>query len=308
MQIREISYILAIAKYGSISAAAEKLYVSQPYLSQFLRSYEDSLGTSLFVRSVTGVELTPAGEKFVSIASKMEEMYDKLQQDIRQIQGNDSCTSIRFGIPASKGNLYLANILQRFGNRYPHIQILINGENSTYLEQALLMNELDMIMVAGPLDHEELTHKVLTQEEIYLAVSSSHKIFKETYMRSDGRLCVRPEAIKTEHFVFLAQGCRLRKEADRFFEKKIDKYVQAYEVGNIDMALGLVRSCLGYTFVSAAQASTDNGLEYLSVGDKGIFRDIIMAYRKKADIDPIYAELTEDVAAVLSVSNISRQK
>lgn len=51
VEIKELTYILAIAREGSISRAAEKLYMSQPNLSQFLKNFEASIGTVLFYRT-----------------------------------------------------------------------------------------------------------------------------------------------------------------------------------------------------------------------------------------------------------------
>lgn len=58
MDIKNIRYLFAIEELKSISAAAKRLYISQPTLSQFLKKYEDDLGYPIFIRTKQGLKLT----------------------------------------------------------------------------------------------------------------------------------------------------------------------------------------------------------------------------------------------------------
>ena len=72
MDIRYIHYIRTIAKLGSISLAANELFISQPSLSQRLRQYEDDLGYPIFFRTQKGLVLTREGEIFLKTARQIE--------------------------------------------------------------------------------------------------------------------------------------------------------------------------------------------------------------------------------------------
>ena len=76
--MKSLRYIVAIADEKSITKAAERLFVAQPSLSQFLQKYESDLGCRIFQRYSKGVCLTGAGEKFVPKARKLVEMYDQM--------------------------------------------------------------------------------------------------------------------------------------------------------------------------------------------------------------------------------------
>ena len=76
MELRNITYFLRIVETGSLSKAAESLYLTQPTLSRFLSKLEDELGVTLFRRSKsTALELTEAGQKIAVRARKLQEQY-----------------------------------------------------------------------------------------------------------------------------------------------------------------------------------------------------------------------------------------
>lgn len=65
LSLRSLEYVLEVAKAGSISRAAQNLFLSQPHLSNTINSMESELGTPLFYRSVKGISLTKEGEIFI---------------------------------------------------------------------------------------------------------------------------------------------------------------------------------------------------------------------------------------------------
>lgn len=71
MDLKDLEYTLAIAKYRSISKAAKELFLSQPYLSSKLKSLEKELGIQIFQRTSTGIIPTPSGEELLNSAAKI---------------------------------------------------------------------------------------------------------------------------------------------------------------------------------------------------------------------------------------------
>ena len=74
-------YFLTVARERSISKAAEKLYVSQPYLSQHILRLEESFHTRFFNRETTPLTLTPAGEIYARSLESSRQLYQKLLQE-----------------------------------------------------------------------------------------------------------------------------------------------------------------------------------------------------------------------------------
>ena len=72
MNIKHAQYMLTVMQEGSITAAAKKLYISQPSLSQMIKLVETNLGTPIFNRSTDPITLTYAGEKYIEAAKDLE--------------------------------------------------------------------------------------------------------------------------------------------------------------------------------------------------------------------------------------------
>ena len=83
MNIKQAQYILTIANEGSITAAAKKLYISQPSLSQMVRQVEKELGVALFDRTSLPLRLTYAGEKYLECAHTMIVANDRLENQLQ---------------------------------------------------------------------------------------------------------------------------------------------------------------------------------------------------------------------------------
>lgn len=79
MDIRHLKYALEVERYGSISKTAERLYVSQPFLSKLIRDLEDDLGFDIFNRSSRGVEPTKKGKEFLMRARAVTTGFDDLE-------------------------------------------------------------------------------------------------------------------------------------------------------------------------------------------------------------------------------------
>lgn len=87
MRLEQIEQVLQIAEQKSINKAAKSLYVSQPMLSQSIKSLENEIGKQLFIRSGSGVELTPFGHVFADQAANVIREFDSLKQLCRQNLG-----------------------------------------------------------------------------------------------------------------------------------------------------------------------------------------------------------------------------
>ncbi|MDR1940048.1 MAG: LysR family transcriptional regulator [Clostridiales bacterium] len=79
MTLQKLRYIVAIVESGSVSAAAERLFISQPSLSAALREVEDEIGIELFSRTNKGITLSPAGSEFLGYARQVLEQEDMLE-------------------------------------------------------------------------------------------------------------------------------------------------------------------------------------------------------------------------------------
>lgn len=143
---RELTYVKTIAEEGSVSAAARKLYIAQPSLSQSLQRIEESLGAKLFDRTSSGLRLTQAGKMYLAMANRVLKLYEDLQTELSDMEALAS-GSVRFGTTRLLGKMLLPEVLPAFHKRYPNIKLEIVEGNSKQLDRALMACEINFAVM-----------------------------------------------------------------------------------------------------------------------------------------------------------------
>ena len=121
---RNPEYFLTIAREKSISRAAEKLYISQSSLSQYIAKLEDALEVKLFDRSRNPIQLTEAGRIYQSYLESNDHLYQKLQSDLCSLNSNRS-QELNIGLGTWRGSLLLPEILPDFLAQHPQAQVTL---------------------------------------------------------------------------------------------------------------------------------------------------------------------------------------
>lgn len=155
MNDRELLYVKTIAEEGSVSAAARKLFIAQPSLSQSLARIEDSLGTKLFDRTPSGLKLTAAGKKYHLMATRVLKLYEDLRLELEEIDSLNGGT-VAFGITPLLGKMLMPEVLPVFHARYPMVRLQVVEGNSKELDSKLTGCEIAFAVVhrlVGSMNH-----------------------------------------------------------------------------------------------------------------------------------------------------------
>ena len=214
MNIKQAYYIKTIAECGSITAAAKKLYVSQPSLSQMLRHVEEELGVELFDRSVTPFYLTYAGEKYLHAARIMLEASEQLQSEIREIRQEHS-GRLRLGISVSRGLQVLPYVIPRFCAEYPNVKLELVESGSDTLDAMIQEGKIDLALAAIESISPDMTYELIEQETIGILAGKDSKIAQ----RLVSGTAVTIEDAKEDVFVSLCKGHSSRIVQDKLFRK-----------------------------------------------------------------------------------------
>jgi len=134
----------SIAKEGNLTAAAQRLFISQPSLSGMLAHMEEELGVKLFDRSVTPMMLTYAGEQFVKSAEEILAIYYDLQHRMDDIS-DAYIGRLNVGCGPRLSPYLIPKILPQFMKRYPDVQINLFEYARQLLEQRLASGNLDLV-------------------------------------------------------------------------------------------------------------------------------------------------------------------
>ncbi len=278
MHLKELNYLVTLADEKSISRAADRLYMAQSSLSQFLQQYEAELGTPLFVRTSKGIRLTAAGELFVENARSILTHYRLVQNelcDMAQLKSG----SIIFGVSSFRGRYLLPKILKRFYEKYPNIRVDIVEANSMALEDKIVDGSLDLAIVALPLT--KITHEVefLKKDEIVIVANREHPVMRYAHKKEGFPDCWVNLKDTAEFEYILSDYDTILGSISRQQFKKAGIKVKSHNTNiTADMGAAMAREGLGLAFTYRSCAEAYKDAVYLSIGTKGVFLDLALVY------------------------------
>ena len=158
---------LAIAQAGSVSKAAQGLYLSQPAVSRSLKRLEEDLGVQLFDREEAPLRLTQAGERYLRYVRENQERERRLRQDLAQLEREPS-GAVRVGLNFWRSSLVLPRVLPAFQRRYPHIQVEPAEGSHQDLSVLLDQGKLDFALLHRPNPYPQFAFQHLRHERILL--------------------------------------------------------------------------------------------------------------------------------------------
>ncbi|HBP24515.1 MAG TPA: hypothetical protein DD632_03580 [Oribacterium sp.] len=182
MDTKLIEYIIAIAEEKSLSKAAERLYISQPALSQRLKKLEDELGTPLFARERDGLTLTDAGRIYVNGGYSILQIKRNALKKIASLS-QSSKNTLRFACASSSA----MEIIPAFRKSNPEIELIVRRSNTPSAKEDLIMGRADLgVILTSSLQHSVLEYLPLWTGELLLAVPDGHStIASEDFSHGD---------------------------------------------------------------------------------------------------------------------------
>ncbi|WP_323765726.1 LysR family transcriptional regulator [Marinovum sp.] len=145
---RDLAAFLAIAKTGSLSAAAHELAITQPALTKRLQNLEDRHGITLFDRRPRGMELTGAGRQFLHHARRIEQEYLQAAEAIDLLKVA-RMAELRVGAGPLFHIRYMADVWQRMRVAFPRLGLHLEAGVNPVLLPKLRSGELDMVLGAS---------------------------------------------------------------------------------------------------------------------------------------------------------------
>ncbi len=171
-------YICAISEERSFSRAAQKLYVSQPWLSSVVKKTEQEINTPIFDRSTTPISLTEAGTYYIEQARRVMAIEEEMRQHFKELSLKAE-KGINIGSSMFFCTYVLPGLLQEFRAANPGFTLTFTEGGSQALLEKLLEQKLDFILEAEPLNDPRIQSTAWAVEEIVLAVPSRFPINRE---------------------------------------------------------------------------------------------------------------------------------
>lgn len=145
MDIKQLTYFMAVAQAGSFSQAAEHLGISQPALSISVKNLEEELGVKLLYAFGRRQMLTDEGRRLLEGAQQLMDVYQKTVEDVRRTDRNSS-GAFSLGLPPLMGACFFGDLIPEFNRAYPNIRVHMIEEGAHRLDQMLQAGELDLAL------------------------------------------------------------------------------------------------------------------------------------------------------------------
>lgn len=251
MTDKEILYISTIAQCSSITKAAEKLFISQPSLTQALHRIEAEWGAELFLRGQGGLRLTEAGRIYLHAAGQMADLYQQLQQEVSETSARMR-GQMSLGITPFQGGILLPSFLSQYHKRFPEMKLSVVENTSAQLEQMILNGQIDLAVLHSPVTDYRLGYDALYREDFYLAVP----VFSKDHAAAEGEIpLITPRVLAKQKLVMLSSSQRIRQVADSICLTAGIKPKIQFTTSNLMTAMGLTARGLGATFIPKSFAS-----------------------------------------------------
>ncbi|MBO1580606.1 LysR family transcriptional regulator [Bacillus sp. XF8] len=174
MDIRQLRYFIAIVEERQISAAAHRLHISQPPLSQHLKAMEQELGTKLVERSGKFLEVTQAGQALYKYALKMTQLLEEAKMEVKEV-GNGITGRLTLGVN-TLSVVGLPQLLQQFHEKYPRVSYKIQQNESAQLCQLVRDRVVELAIIRLPLKLDDFSVIHLHTEPFYLITSKKQQL------------------------------------------------------------------------------------------------------------------------------------
>lgn len=268
-----VSTFLAVARHGSVTAAALELHTVQSNVTARMKQLEVDLESTLFVRHSRGVTLTAAGARFLGYAQRLQALAAEAQAALRDdgsVRG-----SLRLGSMETTAAVRLPAVLGRFHQEHPDVQIEIRTGPTSELLEHVLARRVDLALVAGPIDHPELTGRTVFREELVLVAARNSKSVSQQLAK--GELTA----------ITFRQGCSYRQHLETQFAARGWLPYRRMEMGTVEGMLGCVGANVGTTVLprSVVQGSRSHDLLRIEhFTPQPLWVDTILVRRRDAHV------------------------
>jgi len=279
LNIKPFKYIYNVEKYGTIREAADKMFVTQPTISQQIKKLEETLGFPIFEKRGRKIQLTSQGEELYPFIHDLIVSINKLEQNISSIQ-KDENNNISLGLGPVLPHDLIKKVLVKFNKEYPDKFISIIESGSIELLNLLKNKEIDFAIINTnndirvDLSENNIVHNSLFNSNFLLMTSSNHILAKkETVSFKD---------IKNESLMLYKNGI-VQKSLLQLLnsENKQNIFLSFVEYTSI---INLVRDNMGVSIVPASLKKTlskeeKKGISFLNFHDFGKSIEVSYIYK-----------------------------
>ncbi|PYO54814.1 MAG: LysR family transcriptional regulator [Candidatus Rokuibacteriota bacterium] len=284
MDLRQLEIFVKVAEFGSFSKAAEALYLTQPTVSEHIRTLEDEVGVRLLDRLGRGAAITRAGQLLLSYAQRMLALSREARQAMDGFQGRMS-GELLIGASTIPGEYVLPAMIGRFKEKYPDISItLLIGDTQTAVDW-VAEGRAELGVVGARLSHRGVEYKELMPDEVVVVVPGPHPWH--------GRKQIALEELRSEPLLIRERGSGTRAALEAALAEAgmdLGSFRIVGQMGSTQAIKQAVKAGVGVSLVSkrAVEEECKSGLLWcLRVKDLKVTRSFHLATHKERSRSPL---------------------
>ncbi|HEY0274963.1 MAG TPA: LysR substrate-binding domain-containing protein [Paenirhodobacter sp.] len=287
MTLRELQYLVALARQKNFRRAAEACNVSQPTLSTQLRKLEDELGLVLVERGTRKVMLTAAGEEIVARAQRMlNEAQDILA--IAERHRAPDTGRLRLGVFPTLGPYLLPALVPRIAAQFPRLELQLIEEKSDQLLQKLAAGQIDTALLALPSGEDTLETVALFEEPFLLAVPLGHAFANRAEVSLDD--------LTGQKLMLLEDGHCLRDQTISLCRRWGANETSGFRATSLETLRQMVAAGMGITLMpmlaTCGPLAENGNLRFLPFTDTPPpSRSIGMVWRRSSALTPVLRQI-----------------
>jgi DNA-binding transcriptional LysR family regulator len=263
-QLRAFYYA---ANCGSITVAAEKLFITQPAVSMQIKALETQYGVQLFVRGRKKLELTDAGRGLYEVAKKIFGLVGEAEQLLAHAEGASGHV-LKIGSTKTLVRYTLARHISAFQQSFPKVQIQIDEGSSQEMVESVLANRIDLAIVGRVPYDRRLEVIPFAKDELVLLVALGHRLCRKGI--------VSVEELEGENIILREKGSGTRRLVEKILSPTTLVASAFIETANVDFIKELVRIGNGITMLARMgvdQDLNDGGLRIIPLKEGPFYID-----------------------------------
>ena len=297
MDLREQKYVCTLAECGSLTKAAERLFISQPALSIYITNLEKNLGLPLFERKGKRFVLTFAGECYVKKAAQMLKLEQEFNSEIYDIACK-TAGRLRLGISQRRGSWFLPPVIAEYEEKWPQVDLVIREGNLTVINEMLKKGELDMIILNKSDVTGNMETEILFEEEFLMAVPVRHPINEmAVYVPGEKYRKLSPEHLNGQTLILHTPMQSSRHVEDVILKRHHVTPGRIRIFRSMETALQMAAEGLGISFIRegyAVNLKYKKPVNFYIMDTENHKRAVVAAYKKGMEL-PDYMQGMVDI-------------
>jgi DNA-binding transcriptional LysR family regulator len=248
MADRRLNVFYHVARQLSFTKAAELLHMTQPAVTFQVRQLEEHFNTRLFDRTHNKISLTDAGERVFAYAEKIFQLYDEMENSVRELTGEISGVLI-LGASTTIAEYMLPALLGDFKEKYPDVNIRLKVSNTDGIVSMVENNEIDLGVVEAPVTNKNLAVEACRTDRLVAITPPGHELTKEKQETIPVRDIVKYP------FILREEGSGTREVIMDYLKHAGIDETQLHiimELGSLEALKGAVEAGIGVSIISRA--------------------------------------------------------